>query len=304
MESTTTTDNAFPTVCITLCIIRKDDKFLCTKERDGWYLPAGRVDAGETFTTGALRETLEEGGIRAKLEGLLRLEHSPGLKNCRIRALFVGSPIDDTLPRGEDKADHEIIEAKWLTLPEIQAIHKLKLRSPELVTLMTWVAKGAQTYPLDILRGVDSANINHQVVHTRLVYSCFVIIRKDDLYLAMTDKDGKWRIPNTVMQKPTQFKNAGSSMFFQDTKVFINLTGIVSVDHKAGDEFTTGSMTVTYIGEIEEKDVQVINSYTKVQYLPLDQIQLNPYEEEIINTLSKRSIMPVDSIVLEQAPYK
>jgi phosphatase NudJ len=42
----------------------------------GWWLPAGRVDPGETFAKAALRETEEEAGVKVVLKGVLRVEHS------------------------------------------------------------------------------------------------------------------------------------------------------------------------------------------------------------------------------------
>lgn len=38
------------------------------------YLPAGRVDYGESFPTGAIRETQEEAGIPVTLSGVLRIQ--------------------------------------------------------------------------------------------------------------------------------------------------------------------------------------------------------------------------------------
>lgn len=47
---------SYRTVSIAFALIRKGELLVCTHERDGWYLPAGRVDFGETFTTGGIRE--------------------------------------------------------------------------------------------------------------------------------------------------------------------------------------------------------------------------------------------------------
>lgn len=45
---------AYPSVFISVVVVRQGNKFCCTDERDGWYLPAGRVDYGECFTTAAV----------------------------------------------------------------------------------------------------------------------------------------------------------------------------------------------------------------------------------------------------------
>ncbi|KAL6043704.1 NUDIX hydrolase [Balamuthia mandrillaris] len=111
---------SFPTVLIALVVVRKeDDLFLCNHEHDGWYFPAGRVDYGESFATGAVREALEEAGVPVILDGVLRIEHTPGLRNCRMRVIFQAHAADDTPPKSIP--DEEVIEAKWLTIPELEA---------------------------------------------------------------------------------------------------------------------------------------------------------------------------------------
>jgi hypothetical protein len=43
----------------------------------GFWVPGGAVDPGESYATAAIRETLEEAGIDIELKGILALEHSP-----------------------------------------------------------------------------------------------------------------------------------------------------------------------------------------------------------------------------------
>lgn len=50
-----------------LAVLETDDR--------GWWLPAGRVDPPETYENAAIRETLEEAGLKVQLKGILRLEH-------------------------------------------------------------------------------------------------------------------------------------------------------------------------------------------------------------------------------------
>ena len=71
----------------------------------------GRVDFGETFSTGAKREALEEAGVPVNLTGLLRLEHTPGLRGARMRAIYTAVKADDTPLKSEP--DEEVIEARW-----------------------------------------------------------------------------------------------------------------------------------------------------------------------------------------------
>src|SRR5207244_8580287 len=85
-----------PTWFFALVVVRKGDRFLLVHERKHgqlWYLPAGRVEPGETLADGALRETLEETGVRVRLEGILRVEHSPSPNGARCRVFFTASPV-------------------------------------------------------------------------------------------------------------------------------------------------------------------------------------------------------------------
>ena len=53
-----------------MVLVQRDDRFVLVRERkhgQRWYYPAGRVEFGETLAEAALRETLEEAGIRVEL---------------------------------------------------------------------------------------------------------------------------------------------------------------------------------------------------------------------------------------------
>src|SRR5262245_35294435 len=109
-----------PTYCFVLVVVRREDKFLVVHERKHgqlWYLPAGRVEPGETFENAACRETLEEAGIPIRLTGVIRVEHSPRREAARMRILFLAEPADDTPPKFQ--ADEESLEAMWVTLDEL-----------------------------------------------------------------------------------------------------------------------------------------------------------------------------------------
>src|SRR5690606_21330959 len=48
------------------------------KHGQQWYLRAGRIEPGESFVEEALRETVEESGIPVAIDGVIRVEHTPG----------------------------------------------------------------------------------------------------------------------------------------------------------------------------------------------------------------------------------
>ena len=138
-----------PTWYFALVVVRCGHRFLLTQERKygaTWSIPGGRVEPGEALEAAAIREVLEETGVPVKLDGVLRVEHSPGEASARVRVIYLGSPIDDTAPR--TVPDDESLGAAYLTLAEIR---ERPLRGAELRALLETVANGCQVFPLDLL---------------------------------------------------------------------------------------------------------------------------------------------------------
>lgn len=132
-----------------LVIVRKGDRFLAVRERkhgQGWYLPAGRVEPGESLEEGARREVLEETGVPVKLEGVLRIEHTPLPELSRMRVFFVASPVDDRPPK--TTPDEHSLEARWVTLAELAA---LPLRGREVLDIFEAALAGAPVYPMSLI---------------------------------------------------------------------------------------------------------------------------------------------------------
>jgi 8-oxo-dGTP pyrophosphatase MutT (NUDIX family) len=139
-----------PTWYFTLVVVRLGHRYLLVQEAkhgNTWYLPAGRVEAGETLASAALRETLEEGGIPIVLEGVLRIERVRREGGgVRERVVFVARPADDTPPK--HVADEESLGARWVTLAEAAA---LPLRGDDVLDWLGLVEAGAQVHPLTLL---------------------------------------------------------------------------------------------------------------------------------------------------------
>ena len=139
-----------PTYYFALVVVRLGRRFLLVQERKDaqrWYLPAGRVEPGETIADAAVRETREEAGIDVVLEGVLRVEHSPrpgGGARCRV--IFVARPADDALPKRVP--DAESLGAAWVTLDELD---RFALRGDEVRAIFRHVAGGGAVYPLAVL---------------------------------------------------------------------------------------------------------------------------------------------------------
>ncbi|MBL9101866.1 MAG: NUDIX domain-containing protein [Myxococcales bacterium] len=137
---------AMPTWFFSLVVVRRGDRFLLVQERkhgQTWYLPAGRVEAGESLAEAARRETLEETGVEVELEGVLRVEHNPGLEATRVRVFFVARPIGAGAPK--QAPDEHSLAARWVTLAELR---ELPLRGREVLEIYEAVAAGVHVAPL------------------------------------------------------------------------------------------------------------------------------------------------------------
>lgn len=139
-----------PTWCFALVVVRKGDHFLLVQESkygQPWYLPAGRVEEGESFADAAVRETLEEAGIPVRVTGIILVEHSPSPAGARMRVIYLAEPTDDTPPKTEP--DDESLGAAWVTLDELP---NYALRGEEVAELFAHVANGGAVYPPELIR--------------------------------------------------------------------------------------------------------------------------------------------------------
>ncbi len=135
--------------------VRYDSKYLLIQERkhaQAWYFPAGRVEQGESFVQAAERETFEESGVKVRLTGLLRIEHSQSSSGQRVRFLFTGEPAGDPTPKS--RPDKESLGADWFTLEEIR---ELLLRGREVIDIFEYLERGGAVAPLSILASEGSA---------------------------------------------------------------------------------------------------------------------------------------------------
>ncbi len=138
-----------PTWYFAMAVVRLGHRFLLTQERkygSTWSIPGGRVEPGESLADACMREVLEETGVPVRLDGIVRLEHTPSSSGTRVRVVFVGTPLDDTAPKAVP--DEESLQARWLTIEEIAA---LPLRGSDLRALLESVAGGRAVFPMELL---------------------------------------------------------------------------------------------------------------------------------------------------------
>ncbi len=112
------------------CVLKEDGKYLLVQEKQAkvyglWNVPAGHVDKGEAIEQAAVREVKEETGLNIKLGGKIGLYHE-GIPKP-VMHIFSADITGGDLHVQED----EILDAKWFTYAEVQALGKEnKLRAP------------------------------------------------------------------------------------------------------------------------------------------------------------------------------
>ncbi len=105
-------------VCVGMVVL-KGEKALFVRQAKGhslegeWSIPWGLVDDGEAPENAAIRETREESGITAEMDGLLGIQNLP--KPGWLGIIFLGHHVD-----GEPTPDGvEADKAAYLSLEEM-----------------------------------------------------------------------------------------------------------------------------------------------------------------------------------------
>jgi phosphatase NudJ len=141
--------DAVPTWSFALVLVKRGHRFLLVHERkhgQGWYLPAGRVEPGETFAQAAIRETREEAGVDIVLEGILKVQHSPREDGQRLRVFFLARTVGDQPPKSEP--DEHSLEAAWFSVDELKG---LNLRGDEVEAWMRHALGQPTLVPLSFI---------------------------------------------------------------------------------------------------------------------------------------------------------
>jgi 8-oxo-dGTP diphosphatase len=83
---------------------------------DDWAFPKGKLEDGESWEEGAVREVEEETGLRCDLGAYVGSTHYPmreGMKEVRYFAMTCTD---------EPRAQNEVDEVRWVPLPETREL--------------------------------------------------------------------------------------------------------------------------------------------------------------------------------------
>jgi 8-oxo-dGTP diphosphatase len=85
---------------------------------DDWSFPKGKLDRGESFEEGALREVEEEIGLRCRLgRELSPVTYRDPKGRSKVVRYWLMEPIE-----GEFVPSHEVDEMRWLPVPDAEQL--------------------------------------------------------------------------------------------------------------------------------------------------------------------------------------
>jgi 8-oxo-dGTP diphosphatase len=130
------------------------DRVLMVKEgrahkRGEWNLPSGRVDRGEGVIEAAVREAREETALDIAIVALAGIYIYPTRSGEDVvRFNFIAEATGGT-PAADGS---EIIEVRWMTLDEIDALPDSRLRATATLRNIVSDLRTGRRFPLDLVR--------------------------------------------------------------------------------------------------------------------------------------------------------
>jgi 8-oxo-dGTP diphosphatase len=113
-------------------VVVRDDGRIAVIHRpryDDWSLPKGKLDEGESFEDGALREVFEETGVRGRIVGELEPTSYVDRKGRDKLVRWYRMELDGDA--GDFAPNDEVDELRWLTPDEARGLlsydHDLEL---------------------------------------------------------------------------------------------------------------------------------------------------------------------------------
>ena len=121
-----------PYVGVGVVVFRNDEVLLAKRNKeprkDGWSIPGGAQELGETVEDAAYREISEETGLEVKLLGLVKVVNSIN-RDGNDRVLFHYTLVDFFAEYvcGEAVAADDISDVKWVPLSDLENFNLRKM---------------------------------------------------------------------------------------------------------------------------------------------------------------------------------
>ena len=140
-------------VCVNVCI-QKEDSLLMVEENKPYIkglinIPGGHLEENENIIEGAVREVLEETGLKIKITGLVGVYNAITTKKKYhlVNFIFTGQVVEETGSFWE----HEIVGKKYYKISDLKTKYVDKLRNTRLLETFDRLEK-KEIYPLSVIK--------------------------------------------------------------------------------------------------------------------------------------------------------
>jgi len=249
-----------------------------------WYLPAGRMEAGEDIAEATRREVKEETGLDFELSTLILVESAAG---SWYRFVVTGTVVGGKLKTPAD-ADSESLQAKW-----IDDLSELTLRASDVLPL---IERGRQYHSAHT--GSRPEPWHHPVVpalrpHNKLLLRTVIVIRKktnNRLHVLISEKTAA-HLPvceiNPSRSIHSTLKKFMTEIFGADTPHH-KPHGLLSLEHSGRPAASNDGSCLTLLisMKVPLESVVLIDKYS---WLEMER----PLCDQLLDRLAKNMTVPL-----------
>lgn len=217
-----------------------------------WYLPAGRLELGETLLQGAKREVTEETGLNAELDALITVEVG---SRFWFRFTFIGHAVGGKLKTSEN-SDTESIQANWFSVPKVKKIlthpdPDFQLRMPDIIPLIDIAARYKHSISTDHrLSPPLPTGKTHDKLLLRLIICQY---NNDKIKIIISSRNSQAHLPTGYISMKYKNFNDNTNRLLreifktQEQTLNITMTGIVSVEYDGRPELNSNGFCITLL---------------------------------------------------------